>query len=128
MDKEEGAVDAQKTETSFELESSFKVLTEGDARFRQIMDMLFDGILIIQNGVIIETNHGLLSMTGYEASELIGHKIEELDGWKDLCISLAAVSDESISFESLLPRKSSRPVYATVRAYAHPEIQWWLLL
>ena len=116
MDKETSPVDAQKTEISFELKSSFKASAEGEARLRQIVGMLFDGILIIQNGVIIETNHGLLSMTGYEASELIGHKIEELDGWKDLGISLAAVSDESMSFESLLPRKSSRPVYATVRA------------
>ncbi len=116
MDKDTGAVDAQNTGTSFELKSSIKSLTEGESRFRQIMGMLFDGILILQNGVIIETNHGLLSMTGYEASELIGQEIEGLDGWKDLGKALAAVSDESISFESLLPRKSSRPVYATVRA------------
>ena len=92
MDKEAGAVDAQKTEMNFESKNFFKASAEGETRFRQIVDMLFDGILIIQNGVIIETNHGLLSMTGYEASELIGHKIEELDGWKDLGISLAAVS------------------------------------
>jgi PAS domain S-box-containing protein len=116
MDKEAGAVDAQNTETNFEFKNSLKAATEGEARLQQIVDMLFDGVLIIENGVIIETNHGLLSMTGYEASEMIGHKIEALDGWKDLGKSLAAVSDESISFESLLPRKSSRPVYATVRA------------
>jgi len=89
--------------------------------------MLFDGVLIIQNGVITEINHGLLSMTGYESSELIGQKIEELDDWKDLGKSLAAVSDESMSFESLLPRKTSRPVYATVRLCAHPGIQRWSL-
>jgi PAS domain S-box-containing protein len=86
------------------------------AKLRQIGGMLFDGILVIQDGVIIETNDGLLSMTGHEASELIGHKIIELDGWKDLGTSLAAVSREPLVFESLLPRKSSRPVYATVRA------------
>ena len=65
-----------------------------EAKLRQIVDMLFDGILIIQDGVIMETNHGLLSMTGYETSELVGHKIEDLEGWQDLGISLAAVSDE----------------------------------
>jgi PAS domain S-box-containing protein len=116
MDKETGAMNAQNTGTSFELKNSFKSSTEDESRFQQIMGMLFDGILIIRNGVIIETNHGLLSMTGYEASELIGQKIEGLDGWKDLGMSLASVSGESISFESLLPRKCSRPVYATVRA------------
>ena len=123
MHKEEVPADAQKIGMSFELKSSFKASAEGEARLRRIVDMLFDGILIIENGVIIETNHGLLSMTGYEASELIGHKIEELDDWKDLCISLAAVSDEPTSFESLVPRKGSPPVCATVRANAHPRIQ-----
>ena len=98
------------------LKTALEHLILREAKLRQIVGMLFDGILIIQDGVIIETNHGLLSMTGYEASELVGHKIEELDGWKDLGKSLAAVSDEPVSFESLLPRKSSRPVYATVRA------------
>jgi PAS domain S-box-containing protein len=91
-------------------------LTPREAQLRQILGMLFDGIVIIRDGVIIETNQGLLSMTGYGASDLVGHKLEALDEWQDLAHSLAAVSDEPVSFELLLPRKSSRPVYATVRA------------
>jgi len=87
-----------------------------EAQLRQIVGMLFDGIVIIHDGVIVETNQGLLAMTGYEASDLEGRKLEALEGWKDLGISLAAVSDEPVSFESLLPRKNSRPVCATVRA------------
>jgi PAS domain S-box-containing protein len=87
-----------------------------EAKLQEIVNMLFDGILIIRDGMIIETNHGLLSMTGHEGWELVGHKIEELDGWQDLGKSLVAVSDELVSFESLLPRKSSRRVHATVRA------------
>ncbi|HTY24543.1 MAG TPA: sigma 54-interacting transcriptional regulator [Desulfomonilaceae bacterium] len=98
------------------LKTALDDLIVREARFRKITDMLFDGILIIQDGVIVETNHGLLSMTGHEASELVGHKIEELDGWQDLGKSLAVVPDELISFETLLPRRSSRAVYATVRA------------
>jgi PAS domain S-box-containing protein len=87
-----------------------------EARLRDILDMLFDGTLVVQDGVIIETNHGLLSMTGYEPSELLGKAIQELDGWKDLGRSLAAISEELESFESVVPRKNLRPVYATVRA------------
>lgn len=87
-----------------------------DTKLRKILDMLFDGILLVQDGVVIETNHGLLSMTGYEASELVGHEIEELDGWRDLGKSLASVTEEPMTLESLLPRKNSRPVYATVKA------------
>jgi PAS domain S-box-containing protein len=103
-------------EANGNLKTTLEDLIQREAKLRQIVGMLFDGILIIQDGVIIETNHGLLSMTGHEASELVGHKIEELEGWKDLGISLAAVSDDPVSFESLLPRKSSRPVFATMRA------------
>jgi PAS domain S-box-containing protein len=116
MDSEEVPADAQKNDTSFELNSSFKAPAEGEARLRQILDMLFDGTLIVQDGVIIETNQGLLSMTGYQPSELLGRKIEDLDGWRDVGSALAAVSEQSTSFESLLPRKYSSPVYATVRA------------
>jgi len=78
------------------LKTALDDLIVREARFRKITDMLFDGILIIQDGVIVETNHGLLSMTGHEASELVGHKIEELDGWQDLGKSLAVVPDELI--------------------------------
>jgi len=55
----------------------------------QFVEMLFDGILVIRDGAIIETNQGFLSMTGYEASEIVGHKIEKLDGWQDLAGALA---------------------------------------
>lgn len=87
-----------------------------EVELRRIVHMLFDGILIIRDGVIIETNQGLLSMTGYEASELVGHRIEELEGWQHLGRTLAGVSGTVVSLESSLPRKQSRPVSATVRA------------
>lgn len=93
------------------------VPTENGSRLARIVDMLFDGILIIQDGVITETNQGFLSMTGYEAEEIIGHKIRDLGGWKELDLTLAkVVSGQSVSFESVVPRKYSLPVSATVRA------------
>lgn len=96
--------------------SSVESFVEREARLSRIVDMLFDGTLVVKEGVIIETNQGLVSMTGYDASELLGHRIQELEGWEDLGRVLAAVSEECVSFESSLPRKHSRPVCATVRA------------
>jgi PAS domain S-box-containing protein len=98
------------------LNTTLEDLFVREARLRQVVEMLFDGILILQDRLIIDINKGLLSMTGYEFSELVGHDIEDLDGWQDLGRALYAVSRENVSFESLLPRKNSSPVYATVKA------------
>lgn len=110
-----GAASA-KSDRSAQLKSSVEELAEREARLRRIIDMLFDGTLVVKDGVIIETNQGLVSMTGYDASELLGRRIQELEGWEDLGRMLSAVSEECVSFESSLPRKYSRPVSATVRA------------
>lgn len=94
-----------------------EVMAENRSRLMQVVDMLFDGILIIEDGVITETNQGFLSMTGYEAEEIIGRKMSDLEGWKELDLTLAkVVSEESVSFESVILRKHSLPVSATVRA------------
>jgi PAS domain S-box-containing protein len=105
-----------KNNASGGLKRALEDLRAREEKHRQIASVLFDGLLIIQDGVIIETNLSLLSMTGHEASELVGRKIKELESWKDLGTSLAAVSGEPVSFEALLPRRGCPPVYATVRA------------
>ncbi len=94
-----------------------ETLAENRSKLIHVVNMLFDGILIILDGVIIETNQGFLSMTGYEAEEIIGRKMSDIEGWKQLDLTLAeVVSEESVSFESVVPRKHSLPVSATVRA------------
>jgi PAS domain S-box-containing protein len=87
-----------------------------EAGLRHIVDMLFDGTLVLRDGIIIETNQSLHLMTGFERSELLNHQIGDLEGWRDLGRALAAVSEGTVSFESVIPRKNSRPVHATVRA------------
>jgi PAS domain S-box-containing protein len=98
------------------LKRAFEGLVEREARLNLLADMLFDGTLIVREGVIIEANQGLLSMSGYDASELLGQKIEELDGWQGFGKALAAASGKRVSIETWLPRKRSRSVNATVRA------------
>jgi PAS domain S-box-containing protein len=99
-----------------QLKRSFHELAEREARLSRLVDMLFDGTLVVRDGVIIETNQGLMSMTGYDASELVGRRIQELEGWEDFGRVLEAVSGECVSLELSLPRKCSRPVCATVKA------------
>ncbi len=52
-------------------------LKESEARFRQLYEASFGGLGIHENGRILDVNLGLLRMTGYEYSELIG-----MDGFK----------------------------------------------
>jgi PAS domain S-box-containing protein len=94
-----------------------ETLANNRSKLIHVVNMLFDGILIILDGVITETNQGFLSMTGYDAEEIIGRKMSDIEGWKQLDLTLAkVVSEESVSFESVVPRKHSPPVSATVRA------------
>ncbi len=86
------------------------------AELLQIFEMLFDGVLILKDGVVMEVNHGLLSMTGHQKSELVGKRIEDLDGWVELGMSLRAATNVPSVFESRLPRKGHLPAYATIRA------------
>lgn len=107
---------ARGTDARKDAKNALADLISPEAQLEQIVGMLFDGILIMRNGVVVGANQGLLSMTGYEADDLTGRKLTELDEWKDLGEALAQVTHRPVSFESLLPRKYLRPVSATVRA------------
>lgn len=86
-------------------------------KFTRILDMAFDGVLIIQDGTLVETNKGFLSMTGFDAEEILGKKMSELEGWESLDAALSgAISDHPWAFESPVPRKNSFPVTASIRA------------
>lgn len=85
--------------------------------FSRLLDLLFDGILVIRDGVIVQTNQGFLSMTGYAAHEIFGKAINDIKGWKDIDLALSeVVSEEAVSFECPVPRKNAGLVTATVRA------------
>ena len=82
----------------------------------RIMDMLFDGILVLRDEVVLEANQGFLRMTGYRLGEIIGRHINDLKGWGELASNLVSVpAGETNSFEALIPRRRSLPVSATVR-------------
>ena len=55
-----------------EYEASQKLLKESNERFRALHEATFGGILVHENGVILECNQGLSEMTGYSVEELIG--------------------------------------------------------
>ncbi len=55
-----------------ELKAAETALKESEFRFRRLSESTTEGILIHENGVILDANESLLKMSGYELSELLG--------------------------------------------------------
>jgi PAS domain S-box-containing protein len=50
-------------------------LRESEERFRSLAEAAVDGILIHENGVVIDANPSLCAMTGYTLEELVGRQL-----------------------------------------------------
>lgn len=53
-------------------------LKDSEARFRYLSEASFEGIMVHEQGVILDANQSLAAMFGYEVSELIGKNAFEL--------------------------------------------------
>ena len=47
-------------------------LAEGDARFRTLLEVAFDGMVVHRNGYVLETNEGFARMVGARPEQVIG--------------------------------------------------------
>lgn len=61
-----------------ELHHAFDALRESEARYRGLFNAAFDGVMLHENGVILDLNESLGRMLGYTREELIGKSICEL--------------------------------------------------
>lgn len=52
-----------------EREKAAEAVRESEARFRQLADATFEGVLITENGRILDVNNSFLKMAGYEKTE-----------------------------------------------------------
>lgn len=55
-----------------ERERTLDALNEREQRYRLLTEASFEGVCIMRNGIITETNEQLLAMTGFNRDELIG--------------------------------------------------------
>src|SRR3569623_959254 len=53
-------------------------LRESEERYRLLTDAAFEGVVIHDNGVLMESNCALSRMTGYDMRELVGRNTLEL--------------------------------------------------
>lgn len=53
-------------------------IRRSEERFRTLFEATLEGIAIVRNGVVLEVNHALLGIFGYQPGELIGRQLSEL--------------------------------------------------
>ena len=52
-------------------------LRESETRFRVLAESTFEGMCILENGIILDANFNLAQMLGCESQEIIGRKITD---------------------------------------------------
>ena len=98
-----------------------QALRESEERFSRLADAAFEGIVISENGVVVDLNEQLAKMFGYGRSEMIGMKVtrfvapESVDLVKS---KLKAGSEEP--YEHLALRKDGARLFVEVRAKSLP--------
>ncbi len=73
-----------------------EAIRRSEQRFRTLFEATLEGIAIVRNGIILEVNHALLAIFGYESQEIIGHKLSELVSGD---VDLEGVPRESTGFK-----------------------------
>ncbi len=54
-----------------------EALRQSEERFKKLSNVTFEGIMIHDNGVVLDANESLLEMFGYERNEIIGRNVIE---------------------------------------------------
>ncbi len=99
---------------------SFQDITarkQAERRFRTLADAAFEGIVISEQGSIVEANDQALAMLGADRAEVIGHKVSEFvaPNSRDKVTAAVAAEQESI-YEHDLRRKDGTLFTAEARA------------
>ena len=84
-----------------------EILRESEGRFRQLADSTFEGIVIHENGIVLDINHQMLSMLGCYESELLNKNILEyivIENRKEALQSIR--SDLQITYDTVIRKKN----------------------
>jgi PAS domain S-box-containing protein len=72
-----------------------EAIRRSEERFRTLFEATLEGIAIVRNGVILEVNHALLTIFGYQPGEIIGRRLSDLVAAE---VDLEGIARESIGF------------------------------
>jgi PAS domain S-box-containing protein len=97
-------------------------VSESAKRFQTLVQLSSDGVLLIEGGVVAQANTKLLELLGFEPAEVIGCKIADLAGFRELSSRLdAAGRTGETFFEATVSGKDGRPVQLSIRAQTVPD-------
>jgi PAS domain S-box-containing protein len=84
-----------------------EVLRESEERFRQLANSTFEGIIIHDNGVILDVNQQIISMLGFSESELLNKNFLEFIVIESRKEALQSVrSDLQMTFDTVFRKKN----------------------
>lgn len=100
-----------------QLRASNDELRASEARFRQLSEASFEGIVIHDNGIILHANKQFYEMTGYKPSELAGVNVVDklIDPHARKDIMKRVKNNNTTSYETLGMRKDGTVYPAEIR-------------
>jgi PAS domain S-box-containing protein len=94
-----------------------EALTESKERFRILAEASYEGIMMIENGILIDYNDQLVAMLGYNREELTGRKILDFVSPEDRNIVAARMlMSQTDPYEYLARRKDGSAFPAEIHA------------
>jgi DNA-binding response OmpR family regulator len=87
----------QLQEQNFQLEEQNTLLEEQNERFRKLSEATFEGILIHDKGLILESSQRLEQMFGYQRSEVLGKNVLDFvaPASRDVALQYVQIADGS---------------------------------
>ncbi|MBL0389368.1 EAL domain-containing protein [Tumebacillus sp. ITR2] len=95
----------------FRMRNHSRELAESEDRFRKLSNATFEGIVIADNGRILEVNQTFASMFGYKSSEMLGMPLVGLlhpNSREELRVNI--LSEDDVSHEAFGLRADGTPI------------------
>jgi PAS domain S-box-containing protein len=94
-------------------------LYESEERFRRLSDATFEGIVMSENGRVVDANRAFAEMFGYDLSEVVGLSVRDLIAPESLDLVLHNISsDAQETYEAVAVRKDATRFDVEIRGRA----------
>jgi len=103
-----------------ELRKTAAALEESEERFRRLSEITLEGVTIHEKGIMLDVNHALAAMLGYEEREMIGRSVLDFIGLESREEALANMSSppsEPRQYAGLRKDGSTFPIEVLAREY-----------